>query len=189
MLGLAASTLLGAIVATVCIPEWWNTWPLAVGALCAVVLHTVLQTVAAVTWVGVVKDVNVVLSYTVGVAAIPLWYSTDPIHMLPAVLSIGLICTSVVVMESTADAATDRAVGLPSIAIVVGAKACKAIALLCACGSILVAVFLLSQHAVILFQGIAAGLTVVTIRPDIHLPVRRFAAELIFSLPVLLVVF
>lgn len=158
-------------------------WPAAFVATIAVAVHHILQLFGTWRWMGIVKDVHVVIAYTAGTAVIPLTYGHLTPQAIAAIVVVSFCAAAIVAVESAADVSVDEELEQPALARVIGARACVRMAYVCAAVACCAATPL---PAVALLQGICTLALPSLFTSQLSLPAKRLAAELVLALPLTL---
>jgi len=183
MLALVLLIISGALALTT--PNVSNMWPLPAIASVAVVFHFWIQRLPSTAFTGILKDVNVIATYTIGTVAIPALHMPTPVTALPIASAIALATTAIVCVESLADLPTDIAASKPSIAQALPPFATPAIAAIAALGIAALATWI---HPIMYAQAVAIAALPMVFRSTVALPIKRAYAECILALPLLLLI-
>jgi 4-hydroxybenzoate polyprenyltransferase len=186
-----AALVLTGIVATTPLPS--AMWHAAGGGVLMVAMHQALQRMGPRAWRGLFKDANVVLTYTFAIWATPLGLTQSMEYTwILACLAHLLVVIVIVIEESLADVDVDTRHDDPSIARSVGHSALRRAAHLCALAATACGIAVtLHDHllgGVIIAMSAAAAALPRVFRAALPLPVRRACAELVLSIPFILLV-
>lgn len=189
LLTVAVAVVAGATLVAACWLPWW-CWLVAAGAGTLVVAHHAAQRRAGSPWLGAVKDLNVTLTYTAAVWAVPVVLAPATPTLFFVITAVVAITAAIVIEESVADIDVDTALDQPSIARSLGERASRFAArsavTVSAAATLPVAAHDAATGAVLMAMTLSAGALGYVFRRRWPRPYQRLVAELTLALPLLL---
>ena len=182
---LATVLFITACLLALATPSMLSMWPLGFLATTAVFVHLGLQRVRYSRVVGLLKDGNVIIAYTLGTVGLPMLHAPLPFNGWPVAAVIALATTAIVVVESAADLRTDIAANSASIARSLPPYATMASVVVAATGLLLLAQL---THPIVYIQALGTAALPIVFRSSAVLPIKRAYAESILAIPLLLLI-
>ncbi len=181
-----------AIVAVLTLPPF--TWIIALCAGALVAIHHLAQHLFTSRWLSVLKDVNVVVTYTAAIWSVPVILSPDPGRVVVMTIAcIVLVTWAIVVVESIADVDIDTALHQPSVARALGPRGTTAMVTASIGLAVALALGIMTADVpagtVLLLMCLTTTCLPMLFRSGIDRPITRLLAELVLSLPYLLLFF